>query len=99
MPTDYSFLRATKSSHRALFRGMSDAAQIRDRASRLFALALKAREDGLLDYAEQLIPLASEAVEQATTMENQPAIQQEQAQSPNDRLSQSGQATLAARAG
>jgi len=65
---------------------MSDAALMRDRASRLFALALKAREDGLLDYAEQLIQLASEAVEHATTMENQqPAIQQEQAQSVNDR--------------
>ena len=65
---------------------MSDAVQIRDRASRLFALALKARENGLLDYAEQLTQLASEAVEQAATMENQqPIIQQEQAQSANDR--------------
>ena len=65
---------------------MSDAVQIRDRASRLFALALKVREDGLLNYAEQLTQMASEAVEQATTMESQQAvIQQEQAQSVNDR--------------
>ena len=65
---------------------MSDAVQIRDRASRLFTLALKVREDGLLNYAEQLTQMASEAVEQATTMESQQAvIQQEQAQSVNDR--------------
>ena len=65
---------------------MSDAVQIRDRASRLFTLALKVREDGLLNYAEQLTQMASEAVEQATTMESQqPGIQQEQAQSVNDR--------------
>lgn len=48
---------------------MSDAEQIRLRAARLFALALKAREDGKLDYAEELTKLASEAFDHATRLE------------------------------
>jgi hypothetical protein len=72
---------------------MSDAEQIRVRAARLFALALKAREDGKLDYADELTKLASEAFDHATRLEatapllppaqapsQQPAQQQQQPQ-------------------
>jgi hypothetical protein len=45
---------------------MSDVEQIRVRATRLFALAIKAREDGKLDNADVLTKLASESFEQAT---------------------------------
>jgi hypothetical protein len=48
---------------------MSDAEQIRVRAARLFALALKAREDEKLDYADELTKLASEAFDHATRLE------------------------------
>ena len=37
---------------------MSDVEQIRDRASRLYALALKTRDNNLDDYAAQLEELA-----------------------------------------
>jgi hypothetical protein len=40
---------------------MSDVGKIRDRASRLYALALKARDNNLDDYASQLEELAAEA--------------------------------------
>jgi hypothetical protein len=72
---------------------MADAEQIRVRAARLFALALKAREDGKSDYADELTKLASEAFDQATRLEasapqmpfaqapsQQPAQQQQQPQ-------------------
>ena len=39
---------------------MDDADQLRNHATRLFALALKVREDGHPDYAEELAQLASE---------------------------------------
>jgi hypothetical protein len=48
---------------------MEDTDQLRNRATRLFALAQKAREDGLPDYAEELAQLATEAVGQAVTIE------------------------------
>lgn len=48
---------------------MSDAEQIRVRAARLFALALKAREDEKLDFADELTELASEAFDHATRLE------------------------------
>jgi hypothetical protein len=48
---------------------VDDADQLRNRATRLFALAQKAREEGHLDYAEELTRLAIEAVGQAVTME------------------------------
>jgi hypothetical protein len=68
---------------------MSDANQLRDRATRLLALALKARDNGHPQYAEELTQLASEAFDQATDMERrfapypenqsqQPAQQQQQ---------------------
>jgi len=45
------------------------AARLRDRAARLFAVALRAREDGNDQYAEELTLLASEAIDQATDLE------------------------------
>jgi hypothetical protein len=49
------------------------AALLRDRAARLLAMALKAREDGDDQYAEELTQLASEAIDQAADIENCPA--------------------------
>ena len=46
------------------------AARLRDRAARLFAVALRAREDGNDQYAEELTLLASEAIDQATDLES-----------------------------
>jgi hypothetical protein len=48
---------------------MSDADQLRNRATRLLALALEARDNGLSEYANELTQLASEAFEQAADME------------------------------
>jgi hypothetical protein len=48
---------------------MSDADQLRDRAARLFALARKARDNGLREYANELTQLASEAFDQAADKE------------------------------
>jgi hypothetical protein len=48
---------------------MSDADQLRDRAARLFALARKARDNGLREYANELTRLASEAFDQAADKE------------------------------
>jgi hypothetical protein len=48
---------------------VSDADQLRNRATRLLALAPKARDDGHTHYADELTQLASEAFEQATDME------------------------------
>ena len=46
------------------------AARLRDRAARLFAVALQASEDGNDQYAEELTRLASEAIDQATDLES-----------------------------
>jgi len=48
---------------------MADAARLRDRASRVLALALKARGDGNEDYAKELTQLAIEAFDQASKIE------------------------------
>jgi hypothetical protein len=48
---------------------MSDADQLRDRAARLFALARKARDNRLREYANELTQLASEAFDQAADKE------------------------------
>jgi hypothetical protein len=48
---------------------MSDADQLRNRATRLLALAIRSREDGHPQYAEELTKFASEAFEQATDMD------------------------------
>ena len=47
---------------------MSDTDRIRDRAIRLLALALKAREDGL-EYFDRLTQLAMDALTHAEEME------------------------------
>ena len=39
---------------------MRDVREIWERAERLYALALKARDDNLIDYAQQLEQLAAE---------------------------------------
>jgi hypothetical protein len=67
---------------------MDDADQLRGRATRLFALALKAQDDGHLEYAEELTKLASEAMNQASDMERRltPAPR-----SPNERPAQQQQ--------
>jgi hypothetical protein len=48
---------------------MSDTDRVRDRAIRLFALALKAREDGQHDYSDRLTLLAMDALTHAEEME------------------------------
>jgi hypothetical protein len=48
-------------------------ALLRERAARLLAVALKAREDGDDQCAEELTRLASEAIDQAADLENRPA--------------------------
>jgi hypothetical protein len=48
---------------------MADEDQLHDRATRLFALARRARDSGLREYANELTLLASEAFEQAADME------------------------------
>jgi hypothetical protein len=52
---------------------MPDSDKLRDRATRLFAMALKARETGFAS-AEELEKLASEALAQAEDMERRTAI-------------------------
>jgi hypothetical protein len=49
------------------------AALLRERAARLLAVALTAREDGDDQYAEELTRLASEAIDQAADIEDRPA--------------------------
>jgi hypothetical protein len=48
---------------------MSDQSQSLKRAAHLFALSLKAREEGHLDYAERLTQRASEILNQHTALE------------------------------
>jgi hypothetical protein len=68
---------------------MNDADRVRDRATRLFALALQCRETGLSFYADELTKLALEASNHADAIErstpvvtlrqlNQPIAQQQQ---------------------
>ena len=63
-----------KTRKSVIVRWMTDrddhAARLRDRATRLLAVALQARDDGNDQYAEELTLLASEAIEQATDLEN-----------------------------
>jgi len=74
---------------------MRDSDRLRDRAARLLALALKAREDDKLLLSEEIIKLATEASDQADEMDRrdlqvqhqqpahqQPAQQQQQQQQP-----------------
>jgi hypothetical protein len=48
---------------------MADAAKLRDRASRLFLIALSARENGHAELADKLTEMASDILEEATTAE------------------------------
>jgi formate dehydrogenase maturation protein FdhE len=48
---------------------MDDTDRMRNRATRLFALAQKAREERYLDYADELAHLAAETVRHAVVME------------------------------
>jgi hypothetical protein len=48
---------------------MSDQDQLRNRSARLLAMALKAREDGHLDYADRLTQRAAEILEPSTALE------------------------------
>jgi hypothetical protein len=48
---------------------MSDADKLRDRATRLLAIARTARDHGLHEYADELTKFASEAFDQAADME------------------------------
>jgi hypothetical protein len=52
---------------------MADSDKLRDRATRLFALALKAREQGFRS-ADDLAALASEALAQAEDMERRASV-------------------------
>jgi len=79
---------------------MSEADQLRRQATRLFAQALKAREDGKPDYSDELITQASELFDRANEMDlrssvsslpavaeapQQPAQQQQQPQPKTER--------------
>ena len=48
---------------------MSTAHQLRNRATRLLAMAYKARKQGRLDYAEHFTQRASEILERSTALE------------------------------
>jgi hypothetical protein len=48
---------------------MPDSDRLRDRAARLLALALQAREGGKLFLSEEMIKLATEACDQADEMD------------------------------
>jgi hypothetical protein len=59
------------------FRNMDDdLKQLRDRTARLFALALRAEEDGRTDDAKELVQLAFEALAHADSIERRMATQQ-----------------------
>jgi hypothetical protein len=70
---------------------MSDSDRRRERAARLLAMALKARETGQSQYADELTKLASDVLAEAAPIEDnsiprpqtepqQPAQQQQQPQ-------------------
>jgi len=69
---------------------MSDATELRDRASRLFAMAVDARGRDNTDYADELTEMANEALAQAEAIERvaiappssapQPSVGQQQQQ-------------------
>jgi hypothetical protein len=74
---------------------MADANQLRDRGTRLLALALNARQSGQAEYADALTRMASESFDQASDTERrfaseppvtyeQPAQQQQQPQSKKE---------------
>jgi hypothetical protein len=48
---------------------MDDADMLRNRATRLFALAARSRQEGYSDYADELDSLAREVVSHAVAIE------------------------------
>jgi YD repeat-containing protein len=48
---------------------MASAEQMRDRASQLFAMALRARPTGQIDHTGKLTKLAWDALDQATALD------------------------------
>jgi hypothetical protein len=61
---------------------MRDSDKLRDRAARLLALALQAREGGKLLLSEEIIKLATEASDQADEMDRRDVQMQQQQQQP-----------------
>ena len=59
---------------------MPDSDRLRDRAARLLALALQAREGGKLFLSEEMIKLATEACDQADEMDRCDVQMQQQQQ-------------------
>ena len=61
---------------------MRDSDRLRDRAARLLALALKAREDGKDQLSEQITKLAMEASDQADEMDQREVQTRQQSAHP-----------------
>jgi hypothetical protein len=61
---------------------MGKADHLTTRATQLFALAMKAREDGLLDYAEELASKAQRDLDEAIALIRQPLDKPVQKQQP-----------------
>jgi hypothetical protein len=70
---------------------MANADRMRERASRLLAMALSARDKGQIEYADKLTKQASDVLDEATkaqataiqpAKDPQPAAQQQQQQQP-----------------
>jgi hypothetical protein len=54
-------------------RSVSDSQKLRDRAARVFAMALKSRENGSEKHANELTQLANEMLQHAEEMERRSA--------------------------
>jgi len=70
---------------------MRDSDRLRDRAARLLALALKAREDDKLLLSEEIIKLATEASDQADEMDRRDLQVQHQQQPAHQQPAQQQQ--------
>jgi hypothetical protein len=68
-----AFLEINPVSSSDEYRPNDDVQQLRNRATRLFALAMKMREHGHQFYVEELIKLASEALAHAVAIERRVA--------------------------
>jgi hypothetical protein len=60
---------ATKSASVSAIMSTANAKQMRDRASRLFAIVLQARERGSPDYADELEEMANEMLAHAEAID------------------------------
>ena len=79
-------MRSSIDATRRVSVSISDVEQIRDRASRLCALALKARNNNLDDYATQLEELAADASACADRLSRE--VQQQSTQQPQPNKSE-----------